>query len=124
MIDIHCHLLPNIDDGSGSWEESLQMVEIALQDGITGAVATPHWIQGTTWQPHPDSVRALVAEFNEKIAERGLDFLAASLFCQVPGPFPSALPLLLLALEDPRIASVPACRNVPLPCSCCRCSFW
>jgi len=74
MIDIHCHLLPNIDDGSGSWEESLQMVEIAVQDGITGAVATPHWIQGTTWQPRPDYVRSLVAEFNDKIAERGIDF--------------------------------------------------
>ena len=51
MIDLHCHLLPNIDDGSKSWEESLDMVSIAYQDGIKGAVTTPHWIQGSDWQP-------------------------------------------------------------------------
>ena len=74
MIDIHCHLLPNIDDGPKSWDESLEMIRIACGDGITGAVMTPHWIQGTNWQPTPDTVRSVVAELNVRIKEAGLDF--------------------------------------------------
>jgi|SRR5215471_13834232 len=42
MVDIHCHLLPNVDDGSHSWDISLQMCEMALADGIEHIVATPH----------------------------------------------------------------------------------
>lgn len=74
MIDIHCHFLPNIDDGPKSWEESIEMVKIACGDGIRGAVMTPHWIQGTNWQPTPDTVRGLVEEFNDRIKKEGLDF--------------------------------------------------
>jgi protein-tyrosine phosphatase len=42
MVDIHCHLLPNVDDGPKSWETCLQMCEIAQADGIEHIVATPH----------------------------------------------------------------------------------
>ena len=42
MVDIHCHLLPGLDDGPESMEESVQMAEIALADGITHVAATPH----------------------------------------------------------------------------------
>jgi len=42
MIDLHCHILPGIDDGARSVEESLAMAEMAIADGITHVVATPH----------------------------------------------------------------------------------
>jgi protein-tyrosine phosphatase len=42
MIDVHCHILPSIDDGSSSMEESLAMARIAAADGIRTIVATPH----------------------------------------------------------------------------------
>ena len=42
MVDIHCHLLPGLDDGPDTLEESLEMAEMALADGITHVVATPH----------------------------------------------------------------------------------
>ena len=42
MVDIHSHILPNVDDGSKSWEMSVEMCRIAAQDGITHIVATPH----------------------------------------------------------------------------------
>jgi protein-tyrosine phosphatase len=42
MVDIHCHLLPNVDDGPTSWDTSVQMCEIARADGIKHIVATPH----------------------------------------------------------------------------------
>ncbi len=42
MIDIHCHILPGIDDGSDTWETTAQMCRTAVRDGITHIVATPH----------------------------------------------------------------------------------
>jgi protein-tyrosine phosphatase len=46
MIDIHCHLLPGLDDGPGDLEESLAMARMALADGIRAVVATPHAFNG------------------------------------------------------------------------------
>lgn len=46
MIDIHCHILPNLDDGAGSLEESLDMCRIAVKDGVKTIVATPHQQNG------------------------------------------------------------------------------
>jgi len=42
VIDLHCHILPGIDDGAKTLEESLKMAGIALRDGIHTIVATPH----------------------------------------------------------------------------------
>lgn len=47
MIDLHCHILPGLDDGAKTWEESLQMARIAYEDGIKTIVATPHVHNGT-----------------------------------------------------------------------------
>lgn len=42
MIDIHCHILPGIDDGAPDIETSMKMAQIAFQDGIRAIIATPH----------------------------------------------------------------------------------
>ena len=42
MIDIHCHILPGVDDGPKSWDVSTEMCRMAAADGITHIVATPH----------------------------------------------------------------------------------
>ena len=42
MIDIHCHILPEVDDGPKSWDACVQMCRTAVADGITHMVATPH----------------------------------------------------------------------------------
>jgi protein-tyrosine phosphatase len=46
MIDLHCHLLPGVDDGPKDLEESLAMARIAAADGIQAVVATPHTLNG------------------------------------------------------------------------------
>lgn len=42
MVDIHCHILPNVDDGPRSWEMTAEMCRVAADDGIRHIVATPH----------------------------------------------------------------------------------
>ncbi len=42
MIDLHCHILPGIDDGAVDMQTSINMARIAAEDGIETIVATPH----------------------------------------------------------------------------------
>lgn len=42
MLDLHCHILPGIDDGASSLEESLAMARFCVAEGITHITATPH----------------------------------------------------------------------------------
>lgn len=48
MIDLHSHILPELDDGSQSLQESLVMARMAVDSGITAMVATPHCIDDRT----------------------------------------------------------------------------
>ena len=77
MIDIHCHILPDVDDGSKSWEMTLEMCRLAIRDGITHLVATPH--ANETYAYSPDRVRDLVVELDHKVGDQlvigiGCDF--------------------------------------------------
>src|SRR5262249_34167792 len=42
MLDLHCHILPGVDDGPTSLEDALAMARFCVQDGITHITATPH----------------------------------------------------------------------------------
>jgi len=57
FVDIHCHLLPDIDDGAASWDEALSMAEMAAADGISTIVATPHQL-GNFAANRGDEIRA------------------------------------------------------------------
>lgn len=45
MIDFHSHILPNIDDGSTSMEESVKLIKEAAQAGFTSIISTSHYLQ-------------------------------------------------------------------------------
>lgn len=47
LIDIHSHILPNLDDGAGSFEEAVLIAKAAVEEGITQIIATPHHQNGT-----------------------------------------------------------------------------
>lgn len=46
MIDLHCHLLPGVDDGAQNMAEALVLARAAVDDGISCAVLTPHMHEG------------------------------------------------------------------------------
>ena len=62
MIDLHCHILPNVDDGPDSLELSLKMLEQAHSQGIEAICATPHvdsWANGQTETALHDRINEL-----------------------------------------------------------------
>lgn len=72
MFDIHCHILPGIDDGPATWDQSLEMARIATEDGIRKIVATPHFIKGS-YEPPVQEVLSLTEELNQRIKKAGLN---------------------------------------------------
>jgi protein-tyrosine phosphatase len=64
FIDTHCHLLPGVDDGASTWEDSLAMAKLAVADGITTAIVTPHQL-GTNRQLAGSVIRAKTAHLQE-----------------------------------------------------------
>lgn len=72
MIDIHCHILPGIDDGPGTMDESLEMCRIAASDGIKTIVATPHFNPGL-YEPHSAEVFKLINALQTRVKEEGFD---------------------------------------------------
>lgn len=73
MIDVHCHILPGVDDGPETLDESLDMVREAINQGVTAAVATPHH-KHTKYENVKQDIIKHVEELNEAIIRAGLEF--------------------------------------------------
>lgn len=58
MIDLHCHILPGIDDGAKTLEQALEMARIAVHDGIHTLACTPHIYPGMYMNDGPGIARA------------------------------------------------------------------
>ncbi len=61
MIDIHSHLLPQIDDGANGWEESLAMARQAVSDGTTELAVTHHIVNNKEFSREPE----ILEKYNE-----------------------------------------------------------
>jgi protein-tyrosine phosphatase len=77
MVDLHCHILPGLDDGPILMEESVEMAEAAIAGGVTHLVATPH-SNSKYFFDYP-KIRALCKELQDLVGERlklatGCDF--------------------------------------------------
>ncbi|MFR0496457.1 tyrosine-protein phosphatase [Limosilactobacillus reuteri subsp. suis] len=66
MVDLHCHLLPETDDGSKSMEISLRMAHEATENGVTHALLTPHHMNGR-YVNHKQNVIQRTKEFQKQI---------------------------------------------------------
>lgn len=71
MIDLHCHILPGVDDGAASLQESLSMAEQAIAQGITHLLCTPHHNNGR-YENEKSSVIAAVHHLQNALDERHL----------------------------------------------------
>ncbi|WP_071392648.1 tyrosine-protein phosphatase [Bacillus tuaregi] len=71
MIDIHCHILPGIDDGAQTMEDSLQMAKEALQEGIRTIIATPHH-KNRQYDNEKTSILEQTAQLNEHLSNENI----------------------------------------------------
>ncbi len=66
LVDIHCHLLPGIDDGSSDLAESLEMARIAVANGIGTIITTPHQL-GNFGHNQGNDIRRRVADLQRAL---------------------------------------------------------
>ena len=71
MIDLHCHYLPGIDDGSQSLAESLDLARASVADGITHAAMTPHVHPGR-YENLRSTVVSATHQFRVALADAGI----------------------------------------------------
>jgi protein-tyrosine phosphatase len=69
VIDIHSHIMPEMDDGARSMEEAVEMARLAAEDGIEFMVSTPHMFNGLSSNPEPPEILERVAALNEAIGK-------------------------------------------------------
>jgi protein-tyrosine phosphatase len=72
LIDLHCHILPGIDDGPSQMEESLTMADIARSDGIRSILATPHTLNNVFFNPFSRVIEN-VNILRELLSEKKID---------------------------------------------------
>jgi len=72
MIDLHCHLLPGIDDGPRDLETALEMARIAVEDGIVVTACTPHIYPGL-YENTADGIRQAVRALRTHLRDAGID---------------------------------------------------
>lgn len=73
MIDMHCHIIPSIDDGSKSVTETFNMIAAAAKLGYKGTFATPHYIEDRH-EIDPKDVENSVEVLNKMLKEKKIDF--------------------------------------------------
>ncbi|CUS26961.1 exopolysaccharide biosynthesis protein [Paucilactobacillus oligofermentans DSM 15707 = LMG 22743] len=71
MIDLHCHLLPGIDDGSKNMDISLRLAQEAVDNGVTHALLTPHHMNGA-YINHKTDVLRMTEDFQAAITAAGI----------------------------------------------------
>jgi protein-tyrosine phosphatase len=71
MLDLHCHILPGIDDGAVDLEMALQMARIAAADGITTIACTPHIYPGM-YDNTAAGIRSAIAQFQAELDAHGI----------------------------------------------------
>lgn len=99
MIDLHCHILPGVDDGPATFDESIAMARLAVADGITTIVATPH-LDSTYRYPTPTLIRDLTARLNQRLQAENLPLTV------LPGAEVQASGELVEAVQAGRVMTV------------------
>jgi len=72
MIDLHCHILHDLDDGAKSLDEAVEMAKMAGKDGITTIVATPHLFRGDLIPDDMSIIEKKLEELRYVLGENGI----------------------------------------------------
>jgi protein-tyrosine phosphatase len=72
MIDLHCHLIPGVDDGPPHLAQALDMARMAVQDGVKTVVATPH-INPKLYPNTKSTLQPQLAQLRHSLAEHGIE---------------------------------------------------
>lgn len=75
MIDLHCHVLPGIDDGPETIEGSVALARAALAEGIHTIVATPH--VNRRYRNDAPTIATLTDRVNGRLVEEGLELVVS-----------------------------------------------
>jgi len=73
-IDLHCHLLPGVDDGCQTMQQSLQSIRQWIAAGYVGSVCTPHVGAGYYQNNTPDNIAHWLKELRAELRVQGIDY--------------------------------------------------
>lgn len=71
LVDVHCHLLFGVDDGAKTLKDSVDMLEVAVGQGITDIILTPHYRHGT-FPYNGDTIRKHFLQLQLESTKRGV----------------------------------------------------
>ena len=80
MIDIHSHLLFNVDDGSRSIEESIELLKKMKNVGFDNVIITPHFISNTEYSSSNSLKLRRLEEIREELVRNNIDINIYYLF--------------------------------------------
>ena len=99
MIDLHTHILPELDDGAGSMEESIQMVREAASNEVRTIVASPHLLFGS-YDNTPEVINLKVEELKGVILREKIEMEI------LPGQEVYLIPDLLPRLKEGKVTTI------------------
>jgi protein-tyrosine phosphatase len=99
MVDLHCHILPGLDDGPKSIEESLEMCRMAYRDGIRTLVAVAHTLNGI-YMNDVHTVLQAAQSLSGEVKKAGLDMEI------VPGSDVYVDPTMLQMIHDGHVVTL------------------
>ena len=116
MIDLHCHILPGIDDGAADITVSLEMARLFVADGVSVVAATPHILPGLYANTGPQ-IRAAIHTLQQALDAEGIPLrLVSGADNHIVPNFVSELRSgHLLSLADSRYVLVEPPHHVPPP---------
>lgn len=105
MIDLHCHLLPGVDDGASNLAVSLAMAKASVAQGVTVVACTPHILPGLYPNSGPE-IRSATEKLQDALIEAGIPLRV------VPGADVHMAPDFIAGLRSGRVLALADSRYV------------
>lgn len=105
MIDLHCHLLPGVDDGAADLGISLEMAKLFVADGVTHLACTPHITPGV-WANSGPQIREAIAAMQANLDAEGIELTL------YPGADNHMVPNFVVGLREGRLLTLADSRYV------------